>query len=161
MVLALTVFHRQDLLVHGCGFMESNVICLILSGDTLSEAQKSHILTYAKNVVNLQDETVDTKAEEDSYVWRGWHLGVWNRFAWTVSISCGSCMASYSVLHCFRAQIIQEQMRSGGAQPLPNRASPIWIVQSCLCLGTSTRNILGSVHTRCSMMLLERPCSLY
>lgn len=86
-VPALITLLSQDLLVHGCGLTESNVICLILSGNTLSEAQKSHILLYAKDMVNLQDATVDTQAEGDGYVWRGYHFGVWNRFAWTVSIS--------------------------------------------------------------------------
>jgi hypothetical protein len=65
--------------------MQSNVVCLVLSSDTLDDQAKELILSVTKDVVNLQDETVDSRAEGPNRDWVGLHLGVWNKYAWKVS----------------------------------------------------------------------------
>ncbi|KAB5587648.1 DEAD-box ATP-dependent RNA helicase 42 [Ceratobasidium theobromae] len=79
--LSSKLTQKSDVLVHGVNGPQTDLICLVLSGDTLDESQKSRILVRTKDIVNLQDAHVDTEALGDAYEFTGWHLGIWNKMA--------------------------------------------------------------------------------
>jgi hypothetical protein len=76
-------------IVHGIGSAQTNTICIQLSGNTLDDQAKAHILLITKDVVNLQGQMADSKAEGAKHDWLALHLGVWNRYAWK------ACRLSY------------------------------------------------------------------
>lgn len=75
---------RDDVIVHGIGSAQTNTICVVLSGNTLDDQAKARILLVTKDVVNLQDQRADSRVEGAKRDWLALHLGVWNRYAWTV-----------------------------------------------------------------------------
>lgn len=81
-------FHSTDILVHGLKGLQEDLICFLLSSNTLSDAQKQNFLACAKDVSNLQDQQVDTESHGDAYHFSRWHLGAWNKMAWLVHNSC-------------------------------------------------------------------------
>ncbi|KAG8707909.1 hypothetical protein FRC08_000220 [Ceratobasidium sp. 394] len=71
----------SDVLIHGVGGQEEDLICLILSADTVSLAMQSKIWKIATQVVAFDHKAVDTAALGEAFVWKACHCGWWNRYA--------------------------------------------------------------------------------
>lgn len=64
--------------------MQQDLIFFRLSSDTLTDQLKDITLARAKDMVDLQDEVVDSAAVGDSFKFTGLHLGAWNKMALSV-----------------------------------------------------------------------------
>ncbi|KAG9101725.1 hypothetical protein FS749_004192 [Ceratobasidium sp. UAMH 11750] len=81
---------HHDIMVHGPSHLQSNMICLVLSLDTLSDHLKDLLFVYSQLLFKLKLQDVDTKALGSLHKWFAYHLGVWNRYAWTAKNHPGS-----------------------------------------------------------------------
>ncbi|KAG9078043.1 hypothetical protein FS749_010003 [Ceratobasidium sp. UAMH 11750] len=70
----------HDILVHGTGDPQKSLLFFRGSSNTISDELKDVSLARIKDIINLQDETVDTAAEGDDYEFKAVHAGFWNKF---------------------------------------------------------------------------------
>jgi hypothetical protein len=67
------------------GGVEPDLICFRMSNNTLTDVEKDQLLLRVKDIAGLQNEQVNTALLPDVYVYKAWHIGPWNRYAWAVS----------------------------------------------------------------------------
>ncbi|KAG9123344.1 hypothetical protein FRC07_015061 [Ceratobasidium sp. 392] len=70
-----------DLLVYGVGRNEDDIICIILSEDTVDSMQVRKIANMVKHAIRFNDLDVDSTALGLSFDYRALHLGPWNQRA--------------------------------------------------------------------------------
>jgi hypothetical protein len=80
-------------LVHGVGGPEEGLICLVMSNDTLTPAEKNYILQIVKATLQIDSQVVDTAQEGPGYEFDGHHYGAWGKMSRSVCFIAPSPLA--------------------------------------------------------------------
>ncbi|KAG9089883.1 hypothetical protein FS749_000973 [Ceratobasidium sp. UAMH 11750] len=111
----------NDILLHGAGDAQSNMIALVLASDTLPEGQADRLHTHLQLIdKTICYESIDTKALTTSRPWPALHLGVWNRYGWTARNHPGDDHIRERTVNHTQSQPYEDHSilgMSGGADP--------------------------------------------
>ncbi|KAG9122962.1 hypothetical protein FRC07_000424 [Ceratobasidium sp. 392] len=74
---------HTDILLYGVTSMEDDLICFRLSDDTISQEKKDQLYLHVQDLTKVGDERVDSRLRPDGFNFKAWHIGWWNKMAWT------------------------------------------------------------------------------
>ncbi|KAG9078013.1 hypothetical protein FRC06_008572, partial [Ceratobasidium sp. 370] len=79
--LPVKLYANSNVLIHGVGSPEEDLIDFVMSGDTLTPVEKQYILQIVKLTSDINDQVVNTAEVGPGYEFDGHHYGVWGKMS--------------------------------------------------------------------------------